>query len=245
VSKKPSLTIQLLVGAVCCLVLGVLYGNSLAIALESRGPSRSVGTKVRGRLERGKRLPTGGGNFAAYSAIGASLGRNSVHSTVREVVLDAYDRVQGVAPGVTFVYGETGWPSGGRFRPHRTHQNGLSVDFMVPVRDASGRPARLPTWPWTRFGYGVEFDSTGRAGDLRIDFDAVAAHLSALDRAARKRGTSVELVIFAPELVRVLESDPRRRPLVAKVPFMRGRPWVRHDEHYHVDFAAPVGSRTP
>ena len=21
--------------------------------------------------------------------------------------------------------------------------------------------------------------------------------------------------------------------------FMKGKPWVRHDEHYHVDFAAP------
>lgn len=241
-SKRPSLTIRLALVAVCCAFLGLFQGNSLAIALESRTPSRSVGTKARGRLEHGKRLPTGGSNFAAYSMLGASLGRNSVHSTVREIVLDAYGRVENVAPGVTFIYGETGWPSGGRIRPHRTHQNGLSVDFMVPVRDNRGRPARLPSWPWTRFGYGIEFDSTGRAGDLRIDFDAVAAHVSALDRAARRRGTSIELVIFAPELVRVLEADPRRRAMVAKVPFMQGRPWVRHDEHYHVDFAPPPGS---
>jgi len=245
VSKNLSLTTQLAVGAACCAFLGICHGNSVAIALEARTPSRSIGTKARGRLERGKRLPTGGRNFEAYSLIGASLGRNSVHSTVREVVLDAYADLETAARGVKFVYGETGWPSGGRFRPHRTHQNGLSVDFMVPVRDAGGRSIPMPTWPWARFGYGLEFDSTGRAGALRIDFDVVAAHLAALYLAARRRGTSIELVIFAPELVRRLEADPRRRALVAKLPFMRGRPWVRHDEHYHVDFAPPLGSRSP
>jgi penicillin-insensitive murein endopeptidase len=45
--------------------------------------------------------------------------------------------------------------------------------------------------------------------------------------------------------VRLLEADARRRALVAKLPFMQGRPWVRHDEHYHVDFAPPVGWRRP
>jgi penicillin-insensitive murein DD-endopeptidase len=217
----------------------IVWGNSLAIALESSAPSRSAGTKSRGRLVRGKRLPTSGPNFVAYSRLAAALGRNSVHSTIREVIVEAYRTVQTAVPDALFVYGETGWPAGGRFRPHRTHQNGLSADFMVPVRDVDGNAMRIPTRAWNRFGYDIEFDSRGFSGDLRIDFDAMAAHLAALDRAARGRGSAIELVILAPELERVLKSRPARRALVENLPFMRGRPWVRHDEHYHVDFANP------
>lgn len=219
--------------------VAIVWGNSLAIALESSVPSRSVGTTARGRLVHGKRLPTSGPNFVAYSRLGAALGRNSVHSTIREVILEAYRIAQTAAPDALFVYGETGWPSGGRFRPHRTHQNGLSADFMVPVRDVGGNAMRIPTRAWNRFGYDIEFDSRGFSGDFRIDFDAMAAHLAALDRAARSRGSAVALVILAPELERELKSHPARRALVENVPFMRGRPWVRHDDHYHVDFATP------
>jgi penicillin-insensitive murein endopeptidase len=239
---KHRATYLLVVGVSLCAAI-VRWGNTIAIALESHTPSRSVGTKTRGRLERGKRLPTSGPNFVVYSHLGALLGRNSVHSTIRDIVLEAYHEAERTAPGVTFVYGETGWPSGGRFRPHRTHQNGLSLDFMVPVRDVHGLPSRLPTLPWLRFGYDVEFDSTGRAGQIRIDYAAVAAHLAALERAARRHGSAIELVILAPELERVLKAEPQRRVLVRELPFMQGRPWIRHDEHYHVDFTPPAASR--
>jgi penicillin-insensitive murein endopeptidase len=225
----------LLISAACA--AAILWGNTVAIALEARAPSRSLGTKARGRLERGKRLPTSGPNFVAYSRLGALLGRNSLHSTARAIVIEAYRDLEATTPAVTFVYGEMGWPSGGRIRPHRTHQNGLSADFMVPVRDGRGRPSRLPTWPWNRFGYDIELDSTGRAGDVVIDYDAIAAHLAALQRAAQRHGSAIELVILAPELERALKADRRRREVVGDIPFMRGRPWVRHDEHYHVDFA--------
>jgi penicillin-insensitive murein endopeptidase len=215
------------------------WGNTLAIALESPTSSRSIGTPAQGRLVHGKRLPTSGPNFAAYSRLGAAVGRNGVHSTIRAAIIEAYHTLERSAPHSLFVYGETGWPSGGRFRPHRTHQNGLSADFMVPVRGADGDPVWFPTRPWTRFGYDIEFDSTGFAGHLRIDFDAIAFHLAALDQAARRRGSAIERVIFAPELERALKDDAKRRNLVGGLPFMRARPWVRHDEHYHVDFTNP------
>ena len=48
-------------------------------------------------------------------------------------------------PGVKFVYGETGWPDGGPMPPHRTHRNGMSVDFMVPVRDKDQFPQAVKT----------------------------------------------------------------------------------------------------
>lgn len=210
--------------------------NEVAIALQSRAPSVSVGTVSRGRLVHGKRLPRSGANFRAYSSLGLVLGRNTVSDRLRDAIVDAYAELRDSLPEGRFVYGETGWPRGGRFRPHRTHQNGLSVDFFVPVRDARGRVAELPTGPVHGFGYRWQFDSTGRAGDLRVDFDAIARHLAALDRAARKHGLAIRLVIIAPEYRRALSRSPRGRAVLARLPFMQGTPWVRHDEHYHVDF---------
>ncbi|MYN39650.1 hypothetical protein GTP55_09720 [Duganella sp. FT109W] len=75
-----------------------------------------------------------------------------------------------VAQGKTFVYGETGLAQGGPIRPHKTHQAGLSVDFMVPVLNAAGESVPLPGNVSNQFGYGIEFDQAGRFEDLRIDY---------------------------------------------------------------------------
>jgi penicillin-insensitive murein endopeptidase len=218
----------------------VYFGNTIFIAFESDRPSVSRGTPGRGSLRDGKRLPSNGPNFRAYSRLGALLGRNSVHATIRTVVLEAYAEVAKKDPALRFVYGETGWPTGGRFSPHRTHQNGLSVDFMMPVRDA-GRPVDLPTWPWQRFGYDLEFDTAGRRGRLTIDFDAMAVHLTALEASARRHGTRISLLILAPEYYELLWRTEAGKHLQGRLPVMPSPAWIRHDDHYHVDFAPPAG----
>jgi penicillin-insensitive murein DD-endopeptidase len=215
--------------------LWVYFGNDIARALESDTPSISYGTPDSGSMENGKRLPTSGSNFRAYSRLGAALGRNSVNGKVRDVVVEAYVQLAKTHPDLRFVYGETGWPSGGSFKPHRTHENGMSVDFMVPVRK-NGRITTLSTLPWHKFGYAIEFDSTGKAGDVAIDFEAVAFHLAALDEAATAHGLAIHNVIFAPEFVPRLEQVPGAWRLIDRLPWFQGTPWVRHDEHYHVDF---------
>ena len=235
VTRRSRVAIVIIAALAFGIIAAIMFGNDIAIALESSAASRSIGTKAGGRLEHGKRLPTSGPNFRAYSRLGALLGRNSVHGDVRATILDAYAELAR-ASDITWIYGETGWPSGGRFPPHRSHQNGLSVDFMVPVRSTNGDVALLPTAPWRTFGYAIEFDSAGRSEDLRIDFPAIALHLEALDRSARRHGLAIELVIFAPELRRRLVATDAGRRLERRMPWMTGTPWVRHDEHYHVDF---------
>jgi len=137
------------------------------------------------------------------------------------------------------VYGETGWLSGGRFRPHRTHQNGLSVDFFVPVRNKAGESVPLPTRATERFGYDLEFDAQGKLGELTIDFEALAEHLYQLQVSAAAKGAGIALVILDPPYLPLLFATRRGVYLREKVPFMKGRAWVRHDEHYHVDFRIP------
>lgn len=201
--------------------------------------STCFGTVGKGRLDDGVALPSSGPNFSIFSTGAELLGRTYVHSKVRDVVAAAYKALETAAPGKVFVFGETGRKSGGRFRPHRTHQNGLSVDFMVPVLDESGRSVPLPTGPLNRFGYGIEFDAEGRHGDLEIDFAAIAEHLYQIDVAARAHGIGLALVIFDDQYLPRLFATPRGPYLKQNLNFMLRKPWVRHDEHYHVDFAVP------
>lgn len=199
--------------------------------------STCFGSVARGRLENGVALPSSGPNFSSYSTSAESLGRTFAHSRVRDTVAIAYRALEKAAPGKVFVYGETGWKAGGRIKPHRTHRNGLSVDFMVPVLDRRGRSVPLPTSPLNRFGYDIEFDASGRYEDLEIDFVAIAEHLYQLDLAARAQGIGIALVIFEQEYLPRLWTTARGPYLKHNLRFMKGKPWVRHDEHYHVDFA--------
>ena len=201
--------------------------------------STCYGTVSDGRLENGVKLPGSGKNYSAYSTLGAMVGRTHVHAKVREIVLAAYEALERAAPDKVFVYGETGWASGGRIRPHRTHRNGLSVDFMVPILNDAGRSVPLPTSPFNKFGYGIEFDAAGRFGAHVIDFEAMGEHLFQLHQAAEARGTGIALVIFDPRLMPRLLASARGSFLKQSVNFLKGEAWVRHDEHYHVDFSVP------
>lgn len=201
--------------------------------------SQCFGTTSNGRIENSVKLPADGTNFRAYSQVGAAAGRTHVHSKVHDIVVAAYAALARTSPSTVYVYGETGWAGGGRFRPHRTHQNGLSVDFFVPVRDAQGRSVALPTSVLDRFGYDIEFDERGRYQDYTIDFAAMAEHLHELQVAAKARGVALALVIVDPPFLARLYATPRGSELKQSLPVMKGRAWVRHDEHYHVDFAIP------
>lgn len=162
-----------------------------------------------------------------------------MHSNVRDVVVATYAALEKTAPTKVFVYGETGWASGGRFRPHRTHQNGLSVDFMVPVTDRTGKSVPLPTSAGNRWGYDIEFDANARFGEYAIDFEALAEQLYQLHVAAKARGVGIALVILDLPFLPRLFATARGAYLEQNLPFMRGRAWWRHDEHYHVDFDVP------
>ena len=175
----------------------------------------------------------------AYSSLGVNVGRTYVHSQVDEIVLAAYAALEQSAPGKKFVYGETGWKSGGRIRPHRTHQNGLSVDFFVPVVDDKNRSTVLPIGLNNKLGYDIDFDTNAKYEGYSIDFEAMAEHLYQLHVAAKAHGSAIALVIFEKAYLPKLFAAKRGEFLKANIRFMKGQPWVRHDEHYHVNFSVP------
>lgn len=215
------------------LIIGIAF---LARPVAATEPSVCFGTTSAGRLENGWKLPSEGPNFSAYSTLGRVLGRTYVHSTVYDIVLEAYAQTAKTIPDAVFVYGETGFREGGEFKPHKTHRNGLSVDFMVPIRDGQGRSIPLPTNVMNKWGYDLEFDESGHLNGWRIDYQAMAEHLYQLHQASRRRGVEIWRVIFDPKLQPMLKESPRWQYLKDNITFSTKSSWVRHDEHYHVDF---------
>lgn len=217
------------------LLLGLLLGaNSMASA-----QSTCYGTTSNGRLKNGVQLPAKGKNFVGYSGLAATVGRTYLHSTARAIVLDAYKELEQRAPSKVFKYAESGFADGGKFRPHKTHQNGLSIDFMVPMINKQGESVHLSTHPFNKFGYNIELDERGRLDELTIDYEVMAAHIVALHEAAARHGAGVWRVIFDPKLQPYLRQTSHSDFLEKRVNFSKRRSWVRHDEHYHVDFIVP------
>lgn len=194
------------------------------------------GTSSNGRLENGVKLPSKGNNFISYSATAELLGRTYVHTTVKEVLLTSYKWLEIEAPKKVFKYAETGFQEGGRFKPHKTHRNGLSVDFMVPVINKKGESVYFPTNYFNKLGYDIDFDEKGKYDIYEIDFEALAAHIVGLHKAAIKNGIGLWRVIFDPKLQLYLMKTSYGKYLARNIEFSKKSSWVRHDEHYHVDF---------
>lgn len=212
------------------------------LGIDGSRPSTCHGTVVNGSLQGGRRLPYSGDNFRAYSIAGFLAGRTFAHSAVRDTMRDAYAELHKSHPELRFVYAETGWPWGGSFAPHKTHANGTSVDFHVPVRTPDGRVSELPTWPFNLYGYGLRFDRSGRSGGYNLDFEAMGEHLLALERAARTHGIRIRRVIFDVGLQPRLGATKPGALAMSRMAFSARQAWVPHSEHYHVDFDVPCKS---
>ena len=203
--------------------------------------STCYGTTSNGSLENGVQLPDSGKNYVGYSHFARIAGRTYVHSKVKEIIVASYKSLNKEQPGKVYKYAETGFRKGGEFKPHKTHRNGLSVDFMTPVVDEDGKSVHLPTNIFNKLGYNIEFDENNRYQNLSIDFDALAAHVVALHKQAKKRGYDLWRVIFDPKLQPYLYKTKYASYLKDNINFSKKRSWVRHDEHYHVDFLIPCG----
>lgn len=201
--------------------------------------STCFGTTSKGKLVNGVQMPEGGDNFTGYSSIARMAGRTYVHSAVKQIIVNAYARLEIERPGKVYKYAETGFKEGGEFKPHKTHRNGLSVDFMTPVIDAEGDSVHLPTHPLNKFGYDIEFDEQGKYDDMSIDYESLAAHIYMLHKESKRSGFDLWRVIFDPKLQPNLFKTKYGVYLKRNIRFSKKRSWVRHDEHYHVDFSIP------
>ena len=105
-------------------------------------------------------MPSEGKNFEGYSFIAAITGRTYVHTSVRDIIVGSYKRLEKIEPNKIYKYAETGF---------------------------------FDLWR----------------------------------------------VIFDPKLQPKLFKTKYGDYLKANVQFSKKRSWLRHDEHYHVDFSVP------
>jgi penicillin-insensitive murein endopeptidase len=162
--------------------------------------------------------------------VGFALGRTYVHSTVRDIMRDAYAELAKSHPELQFHLRRK------RLGKSKGHSSGTAADFFVPVRTLEGKVSQLPISSFNLFGYAIQFDRNGRSGSNAIDFEAMALHLLALERAARTHGIGIRRVIFDVNLQPKLAATGAGAQVMKRLAFNKQQAWVRHDEHYHVDF---------
>lgn len=203
--------------------------------------SESVGTVKNGSLKKGVRLPYKYKNFTYFSPFSYLIGRANVNSKVYRTVLKAYGTCEKTCPKQKFRVMECSRKKGGKMLPHRTHQNGLSIDFMTPLKRKGKQFKRLNgigIWH-----YLLQFNSKAQLKTnkkVSIDYETMAKHLSALDDAAKKEGLRIKKVILKIELQPYLFQNKYGKKLKRRgIYFVRALPSIidnLHDEHYHVDF---------
>lgn len=204
-------------------------------------PSKIHGTEAAGTLDRAKLLPFSSGNFRYFDTMSYLSGHAFMSDKMQQTLLASYKELEVTAPGRIFTYMESGLQNGGIIPGHRTHQNGLSVDLMVPlVKDGQ------PYYKFDTIGgwhYGLEFDDKGRwmnDSTISIDFNLLGLQILSLDKQARKLGYHVKKVILKLELkddfyATVNGKSVRRKGIYLA---MNLPPNVnkQHDDHFHVDF---------
>ncbi|MCC6703144.1 MAG: penicillin-insensitive murein endopeptidase [Fluviicola sp.] len=203
--------------------------------------SISEGSVSNGSLTNGRILPFSGKNFQYFDTTSYLYKRAFVHEKVLQSILDSYQNLEITCPDCHFGIMECSNEHGGPIKPHRTHQNGLSVDFMTPLLKNE-----VPTNALDNLGashYLMQFDKNGNYTSdpsYRIDFDKMALHLLALNEAATANGLKIEKVILKLELKDELFATPNGKKLRETGIYFATNltPLINnlHDDHYHVDF---------
>lgn len=203
--------------------------------------SQSIGTVSNGRLINGKLFPFKGTNFEYFDKNSYLAGKGFTHSIVKNIVLNSYKELETSIPNRQFKIMECSHQHGGKLQPHRTHQNGTSIDFMMPlIRD------NQPYYELDNMGFAhylLSFNDQGEYSldsSISIDFESVNIHLLSLENHARELGYKIKKVIIKIELKDELFAAKNGKKLKeSNVYLVRNlSPLINslHDEHYHVDF---------
>lgn len=206
------------------------------------GTSVSRGSVRDGKLENGWLIPFKGDNHRYFSYFSYYILNNAyVHSSVYHTIMDTYATCEGTCPDRQFVLMECSGKHGGQMLVHWTHQNGLSVDFMVPKKNDNSKTILSNYMGMPH--YLLQFNGDGRLSFNRktvIDFEAMAHHILALDDAAQKNGLRIRKILFHTDMHDNLFSSAPGQILqqrdirfISRLDDLVNR---FHDDHYHVDF---------
>lgn len=207
----------------------------------SISPSVSKGTPSSGSLKNGVLIPYIGENYFYFDSLSYKCGRAYVHSNVRDLLIAAFDSLYTLMPGRYFGIMECSAKNGGELKPHKTHQNGLSVDLMVPkIKD--GKPyLGLDTLGIDH--YLLDFDKSGRYSEdesVSIDFETMAREILVIKTLATQYKLTIEKIIFQIALKDDLFAGKNGQKLKdSGIYFAQNLPFlidILHDDHFHIDF---------
>lgn len=203
--------------------------------------SLSIGTVGSGSLEHGKLIPFTGDNFRYFDRNSYLAGRAFLNGIVKYTLLESYDSLYQIMPQRLFRIMECANEEGGEIFPHKTHQNGMSVDLMMPLLQNN-----QPYYGLDDIGadhYWLNFDDRGRYDQdpsITIDFNLVALELLVIDYFAKKNGIQLSKVIIKIELKDELFATDFGQLLKGKdIYVVQGlSPIINdlHDDHFHLDF---------
>ena len=163
--------------------------------------STSIGSVGGGSLKDATLIPYEGSNYEYFDQASYLSGRAFTNSKVAAITVATYDALKKQGVDRHFRVMEFSRKEGGKIFPHRTHQNGLSVDYMMPLQK-DGKPYYgLDSQGASH--YLLEFDKDGKFSEdsrVSIDFDMAAQHILELDKQARKQGMRIHKVIFNTDL---------------------------------------------
>jgi penicillin-insensitive murein DD-endopeptidase len=203
--------------------------------------SKAVGSASRGKLINGKLFPYKGVNFSYFEKQSYLNGHAFLHKPVKEAVLEMYDSLWKRHPNRYFVIMECSAKVGGEIPRHRTHRNGTSIDFMMPLKKDGKAYYGLDTIGWRHFG--LAFDKSGRYlkdKSIRIDFDLVSEQIVLMNAFVRKRGYKIKKVIIKIELKDELYASAFGKRIkndgIYVVMGLSKKVNEMHDDHYHIDF---------
>lgn len=205
------------------------------------GISNSIGTVSEGKLVNAWLIPFKGKNFEYFSSKSYLAGRAFVHSKLHATVMNTYLKMEKLIPNRKFRIMECSNEKGGKLHPHRTHQNGLSIDFMMPLA-----LNKKPYYELDDLGashYWLEFNTKGeyvKNTGVKIDFEVVAQHILNLNELGKKQGVRIKKVIINTDLKDELFATSSGKKLKTSgiyivkslTPMINGL----HDDHYHIDF---------
>ncbi len=200
-----------------------------------------MGSVSNGTLKYGKLVPFKGENYQYFDTSSYLGGRAFTSDKVLKTMLDSYQELAAVVPERQFRIMECSNEHGGKLFPHKTHQNGLSIDFMMPL--VQGEQAYYGLDDLGKDHYWLSFDNNGKYSkdkSISVDFNLIAQHILMLDQEARKNGLKVSKVIIKIEFKDELFATHYGQQLKSKgiyvVKSLSSMINALHDEHYHIDF---------
>ncbi len=209
--------------------------------VDSLKNSISLGVPGKGSMKNGKIIPYSGVNFHYFSKASYLGGRAFVNHNLKELVLESYKDLYAQFPEQQFGIMECSKKEGGQISGHRTHRNGLSIDFMSPKMKENN-----PYYGLDNLGaahYLLAFNNDGKLTvepSIEIDFEMMGQHILALNKKAKQHHLRIKKVILKKELKDDLYKTKSGSIIKKKGIYitMNLPPRINeaHDDHYHIDF---------